>query len=82
MASSPAEAFSEALREVRAEKGLSQEDAALASGIDRAYYGHLERASKSPTLKTIWKIADGLGVRPSELMARAERLLDDRRRPS
>jgi transcriptional regulator with XRE-family HTH domain len=29
---------------------------------------------KSPTLKTIWKIADALEVPPSELLIRAERL--------
>jgi transcriptional regulator with XRE-family HTH domain len=75
MAKTPSEAFGEALRQVRAEKGLSQEEAALAIGIDRAYYGALERAVKSPTLKTIWKIADALGVPPSALLIRAERLL-------
>ena len=75
MAKTPSEAFGEALRQVRAEKDLSQEEAALAIGIDRAYYGALERAVKSPTLKTIWKIADALGVPPSALLIRAEQLL-------
>ncbi len=70
----PSEAFGEALREVRSEKGLSQEAAAQACELDRSYYGALERAVKSPTLKTIWKIADALGVPPSELLKRAERL--------
>lgn len=28
-------------------------------------------------LKTIWRIADGLNTRPSELLARAERILDE-----
>ena len=74
----PSEAFGEALKEVRAEKGLSQEAAALACGLDRAYFGALERAVKSPTLKTIWKIAEALGVPPSELLLRAERRLSRR----
>lgn len=72
----PSEAFGAAMREVRAEKGFSQEAAAQASNLDRAYYGALERAVKSPTLPTIWKIAEGLEVRPSELLRRAERLLE------
>jgi len=72
---SPAEAFGHAIREVRRERGLSQEDAALASGIDRAYYGHVERATKTPTLTTIWKIARALDTRPSELLRRTERIL-------
>jgi transcriptional regulator with XRE-family HTH domain len=76
MALSSSQAFGRAVNELRTERGLSQEDAALASGIDRAYFGHIERATKSPTLKTVWKIAEALEVRPSELLGRAERLLD------
>lgn len=72
---SHSQAFGTALREIRAERGLSQEEAALASGIDRAYYGKLERATKVPTLTTVWKIADAFDVQPSELLSRAERLL-------
>jgi transcriptional regulator with XRE-family HTH domain len=70
------EAFGKALREVRVERGLSQEEAALACSIDRAYFGQLERATKSPTLKTVWRIADSFELRPSDLLARAERLLE------
>jgi transcriptional regulator with XRE-family HTH domain len=78
MALSRSKAFGEALRQLRKERGdLSQEAAALACGIDRAYYGRLERATKSPTLGTVWKIADGFETRPSDLLARAERLLDE-----
>ncbi|MGN6188213.1 MAG: helix-turn-helix domain-containing protein [Conexibacter sp.] len=72
---SPAEAFGRAIRDVRRERRLSQEDAALASGIDRAYYGHVERATKTPTLTTVWRIARALDTRPSELLRRAEELL-------
>ena len=76
MALSRPQAFGAALQEIRAERGLSQEDAALACNIDRAYFGRLERATKSPTLKTIWRIADGFELRPSDLLLRAEKLLD------
>lgn len=75
MALTPSQAFGQAIREVRSERHLSQEDAALASGIDRAYYGHIERATKSPTLGTIWKIAAALESPPSELLRRAEGIL-------
>jgi transcriptional regulator with XRE-family HTH domain len=74
MARSRAQAFGDALRELRDERGLSQEAAALTCKIDRSYYGKLERAEKVPTLTTIWKIADAFGVESSALMARAERL--------
>lgn len=76
MALSRSEAFGVALKQLREERGLSQEAAALSCGIDRSYFGKLERADKVPTLTTIWKIADALGTRPSDLLARTERLLD------
>lgn len=78
MARSRAQAFGDALRELREERGLSQEAAALACGIDRAYFGQLERAVKTPTLKTVWRIADAFETQPSDLLTRAERLLDQR----
>ena len=77
MADSRPQAFGTALRKLREERNLSQEAAALACGIDRAYFGQLERAVKTPTLKTVWRIADGLDTRPSDLLARAERILEE-----
>lgn len=76
MAPSRSQAFGKALRQLRSERGLSQEAAALACGIDRAYFGNLERAQKTPTLTTVWRIADAFETRPSDLLARTERLLD------
>lgn len=76
MARSRAQAFGDTLRELREERDLSQEAAALTCGIDRSYLGKLERAEKVPTLTTIWKIADALDTQPSTLLARAERLRD------
>jgi len=76
MAISPPEAFGQAAREIRKERGLSQEQAALNGGIDRAYLGHIERASKSATLRTIWKMASALGVPVSDIFIRAEQILE------
>jgi transcriptional regulator with XRE-family HTH domain len=77
MGRSPGQAFGDALRQVRKERGLSQEAAALKIGVDRANFGRIERSVKSPTLDTIFKIASGLETQPSELLARTERLLRD-----
>lgn len=77
MAPSRSQAFGKALIELRREHGLSQEAAALACRVDRAYFGRLERADKVPTLTTLWKIADAFDTRPSDLLARAERILDE-----
>lgn len=69
-------AFGDALKATRKERdNMSQEAAALTCGIDRAYFGKIERGQKWPTLETIWKLSDGLGTRPSNLLRRAERLL-------
>jgi transcriptional regulator with XRE-family HTH domain len=73
MARSRAQAFGDALRELREERGLSQEAAALTCGIDRSYFGRLERGQKTPTLNTVWRIADAFETQPSDLLARAER---------
>jgi transcriptional regulator with XRE-family HTH domain len=74
---SPSQAFGQAAREIRKERGLSQEQATLDGGIDRAYLGHIERATKSATLRTIWRMADALGVPPSMIFVRAERILEE-----
>jgi len=74
MARSRAQAFGDALKQVRGERGLSQEAAALTCGLDRSFFGKVERGEKNPTLDTIWRIADGLGTRPSDLLAMTERI--------
>lgn len=76
MARSRAQAFGDALKDLRRERGLSQEAAALACDIDRAHFGKIERADKTPTLTTLWRIADGFQTQPSEVLRRAEQLID------
>lgn len=68
-----AEAFGAVLREIRKERGFSQEDLGFESGYHRTYVSLLERGLKSPSLQTIFKLAQVLGIRPSELLARVER---------
>lgn len=76
---SPAHAaFGRAIREFREERGISQEAFALRCGIDRSHYGGIERGERNPSLSHIFKIADTLGVRPSEIHARAEHILSGR----
>jgi transcriptional regulator with XRE-family HTH domain len=70
---SPAHAaFGEAIRQMRGERGLSQEALAEACGLDRTYISGIERGSRNPSLTNILKIAAALGVRPADLFARAE----------
>lgn len=77
MPTSRAEAFGQALREARLERGLSQEAAALAGNIDRSYWGHIERATVAASITTIWRAADALHVPPSGIFQRAEKILEE-----
>ncbi|MDK1388847.1 helix-turn-helix transcriptional regulator [Sinorhizobium sp. 8-89] len=57
------------LRRLRVAKEISQDDLALAAGIERSYAGHLERGSKNPTIATLDKLAMALQCHISELFA-------------
>jgi len=62
-----------ALRETRQDRGLSQEELGLRTGVHRNYIGGMERAERSPTVLTVAKLADALGMTVSELFLKAER---------
>jgi transcriptional regulator with XRE-family HTH domain len=62
----------EAIRELRGELNISQERLGLDSTVHRNYIGGIERAERRPTLTAVAQLATTLGVRPSELIARAE----------
>jgi transcriptional regulator with XRE-family HTH domain len=69
---SPAnQALAKAVRQIRGQRGYSQEAFAVHAGLDRSYYGAIERGEFNPTVDTIVKIAAGFGVRAAELFARA-----------
>ncbi|MFZ1925701.1 MAG: helix-turn-helix transcriptional regulator [Solirubrobacteraceae bacterium] len=69
-------AFGQAVRELREERGTSQEAFALRCGIDRSHYGGMERGERNPSLTSVFKIAYALEIRPSEIHARTEQLQD------
>lgn len=56
------------LAKLRKERGWSQEHLALESGIARSYLGGIERGQRNVALLNICKLADTLGIEPSELM--------------
>jgi transcriptional regulator with XRE-family HTH domain len=69
---SPAnQALGEAIRPARQERKLAQEACATQTGIDRSYFGAIERGEFNVTLDTITKIATALDIRISQLLARA-----------
>ena len=62
-----------AVRRLRAQADYSQESFAAAAGIHRTYMGLVERGKVAATIVTLEKIADALGMAPSELLTEAER---------
>ena len=55
------------IRRLREEKNLSQEEFAGLAGIDRAYYGGIERGERNVATINIIKIANALNVEVGEL---------------
>ena len=64
--------FGQVLRQTRSERGLTQEEVAFRSGYHPTYIGQLERGKKSPSLRTIMRIATVLDLRSSEILNRIE----------
>jgi len=69
--------FGKVLREAREATGLSQESFADAVGMDRTTISLIERGKQSPTIETVWRLAEKLDATPSELLKRLEELIDD-----
>ncbi len=70
---SPAnQALGEVIRAVRQQKGYTQESFALHAGLDRSYYGAIERGEFNVTVDTLMAIAAGLKVSAAELFKRAK----------
>jgi len=60
--------FGTRVRELRAEKGFSQESFAAHCGLDRTYVGGIERGERNLALRNIEAIAKALDVTLADLM--------------
>ncbi len=58
----------ENLRKLRLKNKLSQGDLAKKLNVDRAYISNIENGRMNPTLSTLEKIAEALGISSSELL--------------
>ena len=56
------------LKRIRTKKGMSQGDIARALEVHRAYISGIENGKRNPTLATIKKLADALGVSADALL--------------
>ena len=66
--------FGERLRNLRRERGLSQEKLAELSGLHRTYIGAVERGERNISLVNLFGLAKALGVSLSTLLEDADRL--------
>lgn len=64
----PKRLFGWRLARLRKEKGWSQEELALRSGLARSYLGGVERGQRNISLENIVRLARTLEVAPSILM--------------
>ncbi len=60
------------LTEYREQKGLTQDVLSGLAGLDRTHYSKLERGLRSPTLDTLFKIAQALDVPPHVILRSIE----------
>ena len=70
-------AFGLALRALRLDAAMSQEQLGLESSVQRNFISLIETGQNQPTISTVFKLAAALDVRPSKLVALAEKLLDN-----
>jgi transcriptional regulator with XRE-family HTH domain len=61
-------AVGERIKEIRKKKGLTQDQLADRTGLNRAHLYRLESGKQSMTLRTLKLIADTLGVRARDLI--------------
>lgn len=64
----PRALFGSRLVVLRKERGWSQEQLALESGVARSYLGGVERGQRNIAIVNICRLANALGVEPQELL--------------
>ncbi len=60
------------VRRIRVANGISQDELALISSVERAYVGHIERGKKNPTVITLHKLAIALNCGVADFFTEVE----------
>lgn len=63
------------IRQLRVEQKLTQEDFAHKAGLDRAYYGGVERGERNVSAVNLVRIAKALNVEVGELFLPVKELV-------
>ncbi len=61
-----------AIRQARKARGISQEELAHQSAIDRSYMSSIERGMQNPGVISVFRIAAALKITAAELMEEAK----------
>lgn len=64
-------ALGAAVRRIRKEQSISQEELALLAAVDRSYMGRVERGDNNVATMTLVRIAKALGISVADLMSEA-----------
>ena len=65
----------EVISDKRKQKGISQEVLSGLADIGRTHLSAIERGERKPTLETLYRIASGLDVKMSDIVAEIEKRL-------
>lgn len=71
-----ATALGRAVQAIRAEKGISQVQLSENTGLMQSWISNVEHGRRNPSWNNVIRLAQGLGVSASELVARAETLAE------
>lgn len=64
--------YGERLRQLRQERGFTQEEVALRAEITTSYYGQLERGTANPTIGMLEKICGVMGIPIVDIFVEAD----------
>lgn len=65
------------IQSYRLRKGMSQEVLSGLAGLDRTHYSKIESGLRSPTLDTLFKIAQALDIPPSDIVRQIEQQISE-----
>jgi transcriptional regulator with XRE-family HTH domain len=70
----PQPGLGQAIRQLRTDQGMSQEDLAHQADVHPTWVSHLESGRNNPSWATVQRLSQALGVKLSEVAALAEKI--------
>jgi transcriptional regulator with XRE-family HTH domain len=64
--------FAAALKQLRQESGLNQSKLSDISNIERKHVHRLEKGEVDPTIETVYKLADAIGIKVISIIERMD----------